>query len=121
VRFRSQLRRSVPSTVSLRGSIRGTCSPRHAAAGGRGRRAFDIHNFRKRHWGPAVDAAGIAKPARIYDLRSTFASNALAAGITVFELARIMGTSVGMIEGYYGALIDTAHEAILARLEATSR
>ena len=53
------------------------------------------------------------KPARIYDLRSTFASNALAAGITTFELARIMGTSVGMIEAHYGALIDTAHESIL--------
>ena len=36
----------------------------------------------------------IARPARIYDLRSTFASNALAAGVSVFELARIMGTSV---------------------------
>jgi hypothetical protein len=47
---------------------------------------------------PAVDAAGIAKPARIYGLRSTFASNALAAGITVYEPARIMCTSVSMIE-----------------------
>jgi hypothetical protein len=36
----------------------------------------------------------------------------------VFELARIMGTSVTMIENYYGALIDTAHDAILSRLEA---
>ena len=52
------------------------------------------------------------------DVRSTFASNALAAGITTFELARIMGTSVGMIGAHYGALIDTAHDAILARLEA---
>ena len=51
------------------------------------------------------------------DLRSTFASNALAAGITVFELARIMGTYVSMIESYYGTLIDTAHDAILTRLE----
>jgi len=32
------------------------------------------------------------------DLRSTFASNALAAGVTVFEFARVMGTSVRMIE-----------------------
>ena len=72
---------------------------------------------RKRHWGPAIEAAGVAKPARLYDLRSTFASNALAAGITVFELARIMGTYVSMIESYYGTLIDTAHDAILTRLE----
>src|SRR3954468_14666511 len=55
---------------------------------------------------PAVEAARIAKPARIYDLRTTFASNALAAGVTVFELARVMGTSVHMIERHYGALLD---------------
>lgn len=79
---------------------------------------FDVNNFRRREWGPAIEAAGIAKPARIYDLRSTFASNALAAGITVYELARIMGTSVGMIEAHYGALIDTARESLLERLEA---
>jgi integrase len=81
---------------------------------------FDVHNFRRREWGPAVDAAGIARPARIYDLRSTFASKALAAGITVYELARIMGTSVSMIEAHYGALLDTAHESLLERLEANA-
>ena len=81
---------------------------------------FDVANFRRRIWGPAVDAAGIAKPARLYDLRSTFASNALAAGITMFELARIMGTSAKMIEQHYGTLIDTAHDAILNRLEAAA-
>jgi integrase len=79
---------------------------------------FDLHNFRRREWGPAIEAAGIAKPARVYDLRSTFASNALAAGITVYELARIMGTSVAMIERHYGTLIDTARESLLERLEA---
>jgi integrase len=79
---------------------------------------FDVANFRRREWGPAIEAAGISKPARLYDLRSTFASNALAAGITMFELARIMGTSAKMIEQHYGTLIDTAHDAILTRLEA---
>ena len=56
---------------------------------------LNLDNFRRREWAPGVEAAGIARPARIYDLRSTFASNALAAGVTVFELARVMGTSVG--------------------------
>ena len=79
---------------------------------------FDLHNFRRREWGPAIEAAGIVKPARMYDLRSTFASNALAVGITVYELARIMDTSVMMIEAHYGALIDTARDSILERLEA---
>jgi hypothetical protein len=79
---------------------------------------FDLANFRRREWGPAIDSAGIEKPARLYDLRSTFASNALAAGITVYELARIMGTSVGMIEAHYGALLDGAHDGIVERLDA---
>ncbi len=79
---------------------------------------FDVANFRRRVWGPAIDAAGIEKPARIYDLRSTFISNALANGLTVFETARIAGTSVKMIERHYGALLDTAHESLLERLDA---
>ena len=50
--------------------------------------------------------------------RDTFASNALHAGVTVFELARVMGTSVRMIERHYGALVDGAHAAITGRLDA---
>lgn len=38
--------------------------------------------------------------------------------MTLFELARIMGTSVKMIEQHYGTLIDTAHDGILTRLDA---
>jgi integrase len=77
---------------------------------------FDLHNFRRREWAPAIEASGVRKPARIYDLRSTFASNALAAGISVFELARIMGTSTAMIERHYGTLIDGAGADIARRL-----
>jgi hypothetical protein len=65
-----------------------------------------------------VVASGVAEPARLYDLRSTFASNALAAGVTVFELVRVMGTSVRMIERHYGALLDGAHAGIADRLAA---
>lgn len=79
---------------------------------------LSLDHFRSREWIPAVDSAGVTKPCRIYDLRSTFASNALAAGVTVFELARVMGTSVEMIEHHYGALIDGAHAGIVGRLDA---
>ena len=65
-----------------------------------------------------MEASGVARPARIYDLRSTFASNALAAGVTVFELARVMGTSVAMIERHYGALLDGALAGIAERLDS---
>ena len=79
---------------------------------------LDLDNFRRREWAVAVEASGVATPARIYDLRSSFASNALAAGVTVFELARVMGTSVRMIERHYGALLDGAHSVIASRLDA---
>jgi integrase len=85
-----------------------------APAGG----LLNINNFHRREWRPAIEASGVETPARPYDLRSTFASNALAAGVTVFELARIMGTSVAMIERHYGALLDGAQAGIAGRLDA---
>jgi integrase len=77
---------------------------------------LNLDNWRRRSWLPAVEAAGIQRPARIYDLRSTFASNALAARVTVFELARVMGTSVEMIERHYGTLLDGSGAGIASRL-----
>ena len=91
-RCRSRAPRSTRSSRCRLGSTAATCSRRRGSAGLGEPGPFDVANFRRRVWGPAVDAAGIATPARLYDLRSTFASNALAAGITMFELARIMGT-----------------------------
>jgi hypothetical protein len=79
---------------------------------------LNLNNFRRRVWTPAVKSSGVERPARIYDLRSTFASNALAVGVTVFELARVMGTSVAMIERHYGTLIAGAHAGIAGRLNA---
>jgi integrase len=79
---------------------------------------FDLANFRRREWAPAIEASGVARPARLYDLRSTFASNSLAAGVTVFELARLMGTSVAMIERHYGTLLEGVGADIARRLSA---
>jgi hypothetical protein len=58
------------------------------------------------------------RAARIYDLRSTLISNALARGLTIFEIARIAGMSTSMIELHYGSLLDSARESLLERLEA---
>jgi len=41
----------------------------------------DLHNFRRRAWKPAQRAAGIEALRRPYDLRHTFATFALRAGI----------------------------------------
>ena len=51
-------------------------------------------------------------------MRSMFASRAIAAGVPIFELAKIMGTSVRMIERHYGTLLDGAGASIAARLDA---
>ena len=79
---------------------------------------LNLDNWRRRTWAPSIEASGVERPARIYDLRSTFASNALAAGISVFELGRLMGTSVKMIEQHYGAMIEGAAADIARRLDA---
>ncbi len=79
---------------------------------------LNLDNFRRREWAPAIEASGTKTPARIYDLRSTFASNAIAAGVSVFVLARVMGTSIEMIERHYGTLLDGASADIADRLDA---
>ena len=79
---------------------------------------LNLDNFRRREWAPAIDAARVQRPARIYDLRTTFASDALAAGVSVFELGRVMGTSIAMIERHYSALLDGASVGIAGRLNA---
>jgi integrase len=94
------------STSCRLGSARRCCSRR--TRGG----IINLDNSAAREWHPAVEASGVALPARIYDLRSTFASDALAAGIGIHALARVMGTSTTMIERHYGTLLDGALESI---------
>ena len=63
---------------------------------------FDLHNFRAREWRPAQQRAGIDPIRRVYDLRHTFATMALRAGISTFDLSRYMGASLTMIDRHYG-------------------
>jgi integrase len=77
-----------------------------------------LDNFRRREWAPAVEGSGVRRPARIYDMRSTFISNALAAGVSVFQVARVAGTSIRMIERHYGALLDGSGAEIARLLDA---
>jgi integrase len=78
---------------------------------------INLNNWRRREWYPALEAAGIA-PRGPYHLRHTFATEALAAGISIFELARLMGSSVQMIDGRYGHLARDSEATIRARLDA---
>jgi integrase len=78
---------------------------------------FDLHNFRNRYWKPAHLAAGITPLRRVYDLRHTFATFALRAGISTFELSRYMGTSLGMIDRHYGHLARDGREYAIRLLD----
>jgi integrase len=78
---------------------------------------IDLHNWRLRDWYPALEAAELAKRGP-YALRHTFATEALAAGVSIFELARVMGTSVAMIDRTYGHLAHDSEDSIRARLDA---
>ncbi len=56
-----------------------------APEGGR----IEINNWRNRLWTPSLATAGI-EHRRIYDLRHTYATWSLAAGVDIFTLARRM-------------------------------
>jgi integrase len=75
-----------------------------------------LDTWRTREWYPALDAAGLDRRGP-YTLRHTFVSEALAAGISAFELARLMGTSIAMIDHHYGHLVCDAEDGIRARLD----
>jgi hypothetical protein len=69
------------------------------------------------HAGPAFRAAGIEPERRIYDLRHTYATFSLAAGVSLFTLSRRMGTSVE-IDRTYGHLAPDAEEYERGLLDA---
>ena len=67
---------------------------------------IDSEKFRSREWAPALRAAGIPHR-RVYDARHTFATWAIAGGMQLFYLARIMGRSVAQLDATYGHLSPT--------------
>ncbi len=75
---------------------------------------LSLHEWRRDVWTPALKAAGLALRGP-YALRHTYASFAIAAGVSLFELARFMGTSVEQIDRTYGHLLpdsrSTGHGA----------
>ena len=87
-----------------------------APRGGR----LNRNDWRTREWYPALDGAGV-NPRGPYHLRHTFATEALAAGVSIFELARLMGASVKVIDRTYGHLAHDSEDHLRGLLDARSR
>ena len=51
-------------------------------------------------------------------MRHTFASFAIAAGVSLFYLARLMGTSVEQIDATYGHLLPDSEEYLRGLLDS---
>jgi len=79
---------------------------------------LDFRNFNRRHWKPVQRAVGIEPLRDLYDLRHTYATFALRAGVPVFALSRFMGTSIAMIDLHYGHLAVDSYQHAVSLLDA---
>jgi integrase len=91
------------------------CSPQPAAA------TSTCTTSARGTGGPAQIAAGIEPIRRPYDLRHTYATFALRAGLSVFDLSRFMGASLAMIDKHYGHLARDGRAHAVALLDAHAR
>jgi integrase len=115
-------RRAVPlQTIALQAIERQRSSPNRALVFPAERGGYlDLHNVRNREWKPAQVAAGTEPLRRVYDLRHTFATFALRAGISTFDLSRYMGASLTMIDRHYGHLARDGREHAIRLLDELS-
>ena len=60
-----------------------------------------------REWNPTLRAVGLDHCVP-YALRHTYASLPIAAGVSLFELSRLMGTSPAMLDRTHGHLLPDA-------------
>ncbi|MHA3682828.1 tyrosine-type recombinase/integrase [Leucobacter sp. HY1908] len=83
---------------------------------GRGAAPFDYSSWHKRHWKPAAEAANLnppgTDPATIHTLRHTYATEQLDAGLSLAEIATLLGhASIATTERY-------THRSATVRAEA---
>jgi hypothetical protein len=122
----------------------GTSPSQAASCGGRCRKPGEVTDLeRQRERGERLDPAEAAQPGDgrpqlpilgdprqplversatplrdLYDLRHTYATFALRAGVPVFALSRFMGTSIAMIDLHYGHLALDSYQHAVFLLDA---
>ncbi len=79
---------------------------------------IDFRSFGRHHWKPAQTIVGIQPLRHLYDLRHTYATFALRAGVSVFAVSRFMGSSIAMIDYHYGHLARDSREHAVSLLDA---
>jgi integrase len=79
---------------------------------------IDFRIFGRKHWRPAQVKVGIDPVRGLYDLRHTYATFALRAGVPVFAVSRFMGTSIAMIDRHYGHLANDSRDHAVALLDS---
>ena len=77
---------------------------------------LNLHAWRRDEWYPALEGAGLPHLVP-YSMRHTFASFAIAAGVSLFYLARLMGSSVEQIDKTYGHLLPESEEYLRGLLD----
>jgi integrase len=77
---------------------------------------LNLNTWRRDEWYPALESAGLPKLVP-YAMRHTFASFGIAAGVSLFYLARIMGTSFDQIDRTYGHLLPDSEEYLRGLLD----
>jgi integrase len=78
---------------------------------------LNLHAWRRDEWKPALESAGLPYVVP-YSLRHTFASFAIAAGVSLFYLARLMGSSVEQIDKTYGHMLPESEGYLRGLLDA---
>jgi integrase len=77
---------------------------------------LNLHDWRRDEWKQALESAGL--PHRTpYSMRHTFASFAIAAGVSLFYLARLLGTSVEQIDRTYGHMLPESEDYLRGLLD----
>jgi integrase len=103
-RRRVPLRAEVVAALRAHGALRPGLDPTALLFPARRGGLINLNEWRRNDWNTAIEAAGIAPRRTPYDLRHTFATFQIAAGMNLFALARRMGTSLQEIEATYGHL-----------------